>query len=289
MKMITTLAAGAAMAFTAIPFASPAMAQGGLTKMPLPEYSSCPKSWDKIKRSPDPNYACYPNKNSRPAYPRQGSEKCADGYEAHYTFCEVKEDKASSASSSSSSSSFQGSAADRLVSYGTITKANPLDRCPLGYFSKSDMTICTTTLSPAPKSRRKDGACNSNEIDEWGLYCTADANVITRKQAEVEATRDFNAIYTANGANYPAQGNDTENYPSMVAAYGPKGGAQAAASTSSSQSSGDEPAAQQTAQCTTDSGSATGAVVGAAVGGEAGAALGGMLGGLGKKKKKKGC
>lgn len=262
MKMITTLATGAAMAFAAIPFASPAMAQGAEAKFPVPR-AGCPKTHFKSRRGSDTIFYCYP---------KEGSD-----------------DSKSSNSSSSSGSTYEGPAADRLVSYGTITKANRLDRCPLGYFSKSDMTTCTTRLSPAPKSRNKTGACNSNEIDEWGLYCTADANVITREQAEQEADRDFNAIYSANGAQGPTQtpsGDDTTNSAPMVAAYGPKGGAQAS---NASASSGDQPAAQQTAQCPAGSGSATGAAIGGAVGGDAGAVLGGMLGGLGKKKKKKGC
>ncbi|MCU0948296.1 MAG: hypothetical protein MUF47_08605 [Porphyrobacter sp.] len=289
MKIISMAAISAAMAFATIPFAGPAAAQGTVTKQPEPKNGGCPKTWQKAKRGSDTTWYCYPEKDSPPIYPREVQVRCADGYKSEGNWC-VGTVAGSSSSSASSGSSYEGPAADRLVSYGTITKANKLDRCPLGYFSKSDMTICTTRLSPAPKSRVKDGACNSNEIDEWGLYCTADANVITRQQAEQEATRDFNAIYSANGANYPAQGSDTEDYLSMVAAYGPKNGAAPASAAASN--TGDQaaaPATPQTAQCTTDSGSATGAAIGGAVGGEAGAALGGMLGGLGKKKKKKGC
>jgi hypothetical protein len=224
MKIISMAAASAAMALAAIPFASPAAAQGAVAKQPEPKNGGCPKTWQKAKRGSDTTWYCYPEKDSPPIYPREVQVRCADGYKSEGNWC-VGAVAGSSSSSGSSGSSYEGPAADRLVSYGTITKANKLDRCPLGYFSKSDMTICTTRLSPAPKSRVKDGSCNSNEIDEWGLYCTADATVITRAQAEQEATRDFNAIYSANGANYPAQGSDTEDYPSMVAAYGPRGGA----------------------------------------------------------------
>ena len=277
MKMLTTLAAGAAMAFTAIPFASPAMAQGTMEPITRHEGNgTCPTGWyagggtqreSKLK--------CYPSSQASPAYYNPEAKPCAPNYRSgggKSYYCWEK----------SGVQADDRSAADKLVSYGTLAKANRLDRCPLGYFSKADMTICTTRLSPAPKSRKKTGACNSNEIDEWGLYCTADANVITREQAEQEANRDFNAIYTANGANYPAQGNDTENYPSMVAAYGPKGGGGSA----SGSSSGDSQTAQDSG-CA--NGSATGAAIGGAMAGEGGAVLGSMLGGLGKKKKKKGC
>jgi hypothetical protein len=296
MKIISMAAASAAMALAAFALPAPAAAQG--TKSPVPhDNAGCPTGWRHKGAAGEDIKLCYPRSSSSKAIylNRDRSKPCAPGYGQDNNWCvegvkskaasSAKED--SSSSSSSSGSSYEGPAADRLVSYGTITKANKLDRCPLGYFSKSDMTICTTRLSPAPKSRVKDGACNSNEIDEWGLYCTADATVITRAQAEQEATRDFNAIYSANGANYPAQGSDTEDYPSMVAAYGPRGGA--APAQASASGAGDQTAAPQTAQCTTGSGSASGAAIGGAVGGDAGAVLGSVLGGLGKKKKKKSC
>ncbi|MFY7835702.1 MAG: hypothetical protein ACOVQ0_05415 [Novosphingobium sp.] len=270
MKMISMTAATAAMAFGALAAVvpTPAAAQGRNTS-PIPmDGATCPEGWRANK-----GY-CEPGTNAPNVYIKTKGKPCASGYHQYYTwnYCTDRRPDYTTA-------------ADKLVSYGTITKANRLDRCPLGYFSKADMTICTTRLSPAPKSRKKTGACNSNEIDEWGLYCTADAGMITRAQAQQEADRDFNAIYSANGAQYPAQGSDTENYPSMVAAYGPKGGTSSAPAEAANAS--DQAAAtQQTAQCQTSVGSVTGAAIGGAVGGNAGAALGSMLGGFGKKKKK---
>lgn len=259
-----------AMATATMPIATPVMAQGSLAPMPKAKDEKCPTNWSQKTDKT----ACVPSSLARPAY-RSATKKCAAGYEQSWDFCVEK-----------GPSTYTGPAADRLVSYGTITKANRLDRCPLGHFSKSDMTTCSTRLSPAPKSRKKTGACNSNEIDEWGLWCTADANVITREQAVMEADRDFNAIYSANGANYPNQGNDTENYPSMVAAYGPKGGSPASAAASSSGSDQGSNGAQCQAS---GNGAAQGAAVGGAVAGQAGAVIGGMIGGFGKKKKKSGC
>lgn len=250
---------------------TPAHAQGRNTG-PIPmDGATCPEGWRANK-----GY-CEPGTNAPNVYIKIKGKPCASGYHQYYTwnYCTDRRPDYTTA-------------ADKLVSYGTITKANRLDRCPLGYFSKADMTICTTRLSPAPKSRKKTGACNSNEIDEWGLYCTADAGMITRAQAQQEADRDFNAIYSANGAQYPAQGSDTENYPSMVAAYGPKGGTSPAQA--EARSAGDQAGAtQQTAQCPTGNGSATGAAIGGALGGQGGAAIGAMLGGFGKKKKAAGC
>ena len=219
---------------------------------------------------------CYPGSSAVPAYPNPSGKSCAEGYSKSAGYCASRKEEYSGPT-----------AADQLVSYGTITKANRADRCPLGYFSKADMATCTTQLSPAPKSRRKSGACRANEIDEWGLYCTADATVISRAQAEMEADRDFNAIYAANGAKGPTQtpsGDDTTNSAPMVAAYGRKGsdGGAAAASSNDQSASNDTSAAN----CTTTS--STGAAIGGVIGGEAGAALGGMLGGK-RKKKKSGC
>lgn len=262
--------------------ATPAAAQGSLSPFPS-SGAGCPTGWTPggnttNRDRPDPKM-CYPRSSSAPlAYANPSRKACAEGYTNSSGYCYVKK------------AEYTGpSAADQLVSYGTITKANRLDRCPLGHFSKADMTVCTTWLSPAPKSRKKVGACRAGEIDEWGIYCTAGANAITRKQAVDEGTRDFNAIYSANGAALPRQspyGDDYEKSPQMIAAYGATSGGAAASSSSNSQSaSNDAPAAST--NCET--GSSSGAVLGGAIGGDAGAALGSMLGGLGKKKKKPAC
>lgn len=290
---------------------APAQAQGQ-NQAPVAKTNKtygCPSGWSSTKNSQTDTSMCFPQGSLSPKiYSKKEKETCAEGYiEEQRVWCttkgakaasaaaaskaakEAKDAKSASASESSSSSSApSGPASDRLVSHATIAKANPLDRCPLGYFSKSDMTICTTRLSPAPVVRKNTGGCKADEIDEWGLYCTANAASITRAQAEAEAVRDFNAIYSFNRGKYPAQGDDTDNYPSMVAAYGPKGGAQAAAAAAPA-AAGNSPAAQaaaQSAQCQTGDASAAGAAIGGAVGGQTGAAIGGMLGGLGKKKKK---
>jgi hypothetical protein len=284
---------------------APAHAQGqnkqGVAK--TSKTYGCPSGWSSTKNSETDTSMCFPLGSLSPKiYPKKEKETCTEGYvEEQRIWCTTKGYKPASAASSSkpetvsksasssASSSPSGPAADRLVSHGTIAKASPLDRCPLGYFSKSDMTLCTTRFSPAPKVRVNNGGCNADEIDEWGLYCTSDAAVITRAQAEAEAVRDFNQIYTFNRGKVPAQGDDTDNYPAMVAAYGPKGAPQTGSAVTASAVSSADTSAVQTAQCTDGSGAAAGAAIGGAVAGDTGAALGGMLGGLGKKKKKKGC
>lgn len=256
MKMITTLAAGAAMAFAATPFASPALAQGAEAKFPVPR-AGCPKTHVKSRRGPDTVFYCYPKENS------------GDG--------------GSSGSSSSSGPTYTD------PTFGNLTKANEYDRCPVGYHtSDSARTTCVSYhQGKSPASRlKKGGACSADEVDEWGLWCTSKTTALTRAEAEDEAISDVNVIFAPEGRG-ATQGPEYENTPGILAIFGPKGGKQAAAA--STALSGDQPAAQQAAQCTTDNGSATGAAIGGAVGGDAGAVLGGMLGGLGKKKKKKGC
>lgn len=271
-----TLFAASALAIAAFAAAapSPVLAQGTLS--PIERAGSCPDGWSQGSVTKKQNASlCYASKDAPMAYRLQPGGSCGSGYRADGNFCTTKP-----------ADEGGGSASDRLVSHGTIKKANRADRCPLGYFSKDDMTTCTTWLSPAPKSRRKSGPCNSNEIDEWGLYCTADATVITRAQAEDEASRDFNAIYVENGANPPNQGSDTEDYPSMVAAYGPRSKGGSSGSSGSAATTSSSSAVATPNACT----SASGAAIGGAIAGDAGAALGSMLGGLGKKKKKKdGC
>lgn len=283
MKMITTLAAGAAMAFTAVPFASPAKAQGTVSKMSLPEYSSCPKGWQKSKRGSDTTFYCYPTKDSKPAYPKEGSTRCADGYEQQSNFCVAKDEEDSGSASSGGSG---GGYTD--PTFGNLAKASEYDRCPVGYHtSDSARTTCVSYhQGKSPASRLKKGsACGADEVDEWGLWCTSKSTTLTRAEAEDEAISDVNIIFAPEGRG-ATQGPEYENTPGILAIFGPKGDVQAS---NAAASSPDQPAAQQAAQCTTDNASATGAAIGGAVGGDTGAAIGGMLGGLGKKKKKKGC
>ncbi len=260
-------AALASAALLALPVATPAFAQGSLSPFPKGD-GACPGDWSMS------GGMCRPGSSNRKAYRNPSRARCPSGYTSQSVYCIERTDNDGV------------SAADRLVSNATLVKANRLDRCPLGYFSKADMATCTTQLSPAPQSRRKAGACRAGEIDEWGLYCTANANAITRQQAEKEADRDFNAIYTANGGTGPTQtpgGDDTTNSAPMVAAYGRKGGGGGAASSSSSNSGNTASAPAANANCTTDTSSA-GAALGGALGGQMGAALGGMMGGMAKKK-----
>lgn len=254
MKMLTTLAAGAAMAFAAIPFASPAMAQGTEAKFPVPR-AGCPKTHFKSRRGSDTIFYCYPKESSN--------------------------DESSRSSSSSSS----GGGGYKDPTFGNLAKADEYDRCPVGYHtSDSARTTCVSYhQDKSPKSRLKKGAaCGADEVDEWGLWCTSKTTTLTRAQAEDEAISDVNIIFAPAGRG-ATQGADYENTPGLVGIFGRKG---SGGSASSSGSAGESETAQNNG-CA--NGSATGAAIGGAMAGEGGAVLGSMLGGLGKKKKKKGC
>ena len=301
----------AASAFVSLP---PAHAQGQ-NKEPVARTSGawgCPSGWSSTKNNKTDLSMCFPQSSLAPdIYPKKDKDSCAEGYiEEKNVWCttkgakdanaaarkkadaERKKGESESASNGSSSSS-SGTPAPRQAPNSSVAKASRLDRCPLGHFSISDMSGCTPMFSPAPKVRTNTGGCSANEIDEWGLYCTADATVITRTQAEAAAVRDFNQIYAANELTVPTQGDDSANYPSMVAAYGPKGGAQANAESSANPAAKGkdkkEKAKDKNCDNETESGAAVGGLIGGAVAGSEGAVIGSTLGGIGKKKKKKGC
>ena len=288
---------------------TPAHAQGQ-NKAPVPKTNKtwgCPSGWSSTKNGETDTSMCFPLGSSSPnIYPKKEKDSCAEGYiEEKNVWCTTKgakdanaaarkkADAESKSASNGSSSSSSGTPAPRQAPNSSVAKASPLDRCPLGHFSISDMSGCTPMFSPAPKVRTNTGGCSANEIDEWGLYCTADATVITRTQAEAAAVRDFNQIYAANELTVPTQGDDSANYPSMVAAYGPKGGAQANAESSANPAAKGkdkkEKAKDKNCDNETESGAAVGGLIGGAVAGSEGAVIGSTLGGIGKKKKKKGC
>lgn len=166
---------------------TPAQAQGTLNPQNKPTNGSCPSGWtdyaSEAKRAADLSSGkgptCYPKPGAEPAYlPSPSSAPCADGYVKSGSFCRKGE------------GSYTASTA------GALIKANPLDRCPVGYFTvPSDGNACTTTAANPPKVRRKgDGECGPDEIDDWGLYCVSDYGQLTRKDA-AKGYPDYNAIY----------------------------------------------------------------------------------------------
>ncbi|AUX69392.1 hypothetical protein CHX26_07695 [Porphyrobacter sp. HT-58-2] len=146
--------------------------------------SGCPTGWRDRPKDVSMTKAgydtCYPDKGAKKAYVRKTqSEACAPGYIGSGAYYCV-----------------EGSVTYTASTAGALIKANPLDRCPVGYFTvPSDGNACTSTAANPPKVRRKgDGECGPDEIDDWGLYCVSDYGQLTRKDA-AKGYPDYNAIY----------------------------------------------------------------------------------------------
>lgn len=270
-QVLFSLASGAvALAAGSVP--TPAAAQGSVG--PITRVGgTCPSGYSQgstVQSSkPNPNM-CYPGSNAPAVYVKNGA--CAAGYQSDFGYCTNKV-----------------SATYIAPTYGSITKANSLDRCPVGYWTdEGNLKICSTPYKgKAPASRvKRGGACAANEVDEWGIYCTSRQHMLTRSEAENTAVADVNNVFALSGGKTSPQGAEYENTPGIVAIFGGAGGG--SGSTAAASGGGTSQSAQS--GCQTDGvGSASGAAIGGAIGGQTGAAIGGMLGGLAKKKKKVGC
>lgn len=259
-----TLSAATVLALAIATMPAPAEAQGSVA--PLPRLGSCPGGYQSGRGGKNPDM-CYPLQGAPSVYASKGN--CASGYRPDGNYCTSKAE----------------SATYIPPTYGSITKANALDRCPVGYWTdEGNLKICSTPYQgKAPASRLKRGAaCGAGEVEEWGLYCTSRQHRLTRSEAENTAVADVNNIFAQSGGKTSPQGAQYENTPGIVALFG--GGGDAAPSEAASGGSGATggAGAQATQTCAP---SASGAAIGGALAGRTGAAIGGMLGGLGKRRK----
>jgi hypothetical protein len=203
----------------------------------------------------------------------------------------------------------------QAASTGSFNKPNPLDRCPIGWFTNPENgRECKTEAANPPTIRLKGSVpCRTGEVDDWGLYCVSNyANLEAGERAK--GTSDFNAIflqsyYITGSQQSPRQANlpqGVEYTPAYFTIYGyvtpdgaPIAGGPASASPAASnarpaaatQSAQSEPAQSQPAptNCPAPSAGNAGAAaqIGSQLGGllggrrgnsQAGAALGGLLG-----------
>jgi hypothetical protein len=202
----------------------------------------------------------------------------------------------------------------QAASTGSFNKPNPLDRCPIGWFTNPENgRECKTEAANPPTIRLKGSApCRTGEVDDWGVYCVSNyANLEAGERAK--GTSDFNAIclqsyYITGSQQSPRQANlpqGVEYTPAYFTIYGnvtpdgaPIGGGAAPAPAASNatraaatQSAQSEPAQSQPAptNCPAPSGgnAGAGAQIGSQLGGllggrrgnsQAGAVLGGLLG-----------
>jgi len=175
---------------------------------------------------------------------------------------------------------------------GEIDKANAMMRCPTGWRTTASFKQCYTQLTNAPVARPKGAKpCAAGELNDWGIWCTANYQHLTYLDAERAGVADFNGMYAyamGNSLDYKSIPDDSLS-PEATAFFKRAGGASSlAASPTQAPSALNRAAPEKTADC--DVASAAGAALGSALGGRDGAAVGSALGGLGRKiAKKTGC
>lgn len=271
---------------------APAQAQGSLA--PQPKRGSCAYGWsDRAEIGGPVTNTCYPRANAKPTYYPKGSE-CADGYVRSGGWCITGEKKFITATA------------------GSVKKANPLDRCPAGYFTlTANGHMCTSLAANPPTIRLKgDAPCGEGEIDDWGLYCISNYANLTRKDA-AKGYPDYNAIYqtsytTTGKQQRPRQEalpEGLEYTPAYFVIFGrvdrdgaPIGGGSGSASAASVGQGAAAQATGSTPDCSAASASRAGESAGARLGGlmggrsgkasRMGAALGEALGGAALREAK---
>lgn len=154
---------------------------------------NCPPGW-----SSDKDF-CVPNSGNSPAVyhgPRNGT--CADGYKSWGNYWCVEDKSARRGSGSAAAGSAPTAASGPPTSAGLLlTKGNPRQLCPSGYRTSGDLKHCNTEFANAPLARaRPAGGCAADELEEFGVWCTARQTGLTAKQIETVTMQDFNIIYT---------------------------------------------------------------------------------------------
>lgn len=274
--------------------ASEARAQGSNNSNGIPHKgSSCPnEGWKRGDGRQFPHSdRCYPTSSNSPKIYRVGhdNEKCSQGYGRQWGFC------------------IEGYDPNWMANQkGNLDKANPTDRCPAGWVTAPPLsngkTRCRPDVSNPSTARAKGaGACNANEIAEWGIWCTSKYEHLTAKRVKQSAAADWNDIYTATRGKEPRQSPDDNGSEVYRALLAKEGGNEEAPPKSINERHGvsmeipaayrapaeTEPQVTSTSDC---GAAALGGALGQAVGGETAEVLGKMLGGLtGKSSRPSDC
>ena len=165
---------------------APATAQGTMNPIKKPAGAKgCPAGWrDRPANSsimgPGSDY-CTPGTGAKKAFVKKSTfDRCPEGYLASGNYY-CAEGKITNPVRPTS---------------GPVKKANPLDRCPVAYFTDpGNAALCTTKAANPPSIRLKGaGQCNPGELDDWGLYCVSNYENLLVKDAP-EGTADYNNIY----------------------------------------------------------------------------------------------
>jgi len=254
---VACMVGAAGLAFAGI-VPEPAEAQGVRNRIER-QAKNCPPGW-----SSDKDF-CVANSGSSPAVyhgPRNGT--CADGYKSWGNYWCVEDKNARRGSGNTSSASAPVAPSGPPTSAGLLlTKNNPRQLCPSGYRTSGDLGHCNTEFANAPVARaRPASGCAANEIEEFGVWCTARQTGLTAKQIETVTMQDFNIIYTYTKER-PVPERSQPTTPLMLALAGTAPAAQSdasgAAQTASAQTA-EKPACKQSTK------------------GQAARALGGLMG-----------
>lgn len=174
----TGLAAMVVAGMMSLAAAAPAAAQGTLNPQPTQGAAdSCPKGWSNTEGGRRTK-TCRPLPGAKAAYYPQTGRNCATGYIKSGIFC------------------VEGQPITVTATAGSVKKANPLDRCPVGYFTDpGNGHMCTSLAAAPPVIRLKgEGACAAGELEDWGVWCVANYEGLTRKDA-AKGYPDHNGIY----------------------------------------------------------------------------------------------
>lgn len=179
---------------------TPAAAQGTLNPQAQTGLagSSCPTGWSNRGT----RNMCYPGPGAKRAYPMPASGviQCAEGYGNSNYWC------------------LEGQRTMAEMSATKFSKTNPLDRCPVGFFTDpNNGRQCITELSSPPSVRAKGSApCRTGEVEDWGIWCVSNYSSLRRDQANYGA-RDSNSIFlTSYYTTGSQQGTRQPNLPEGV-------------------------------------------------------------------------
>lgn len=259
-------------------YAPPAFAQGQNVES-VQKIGTCPRDWHEGGTRPGQSGIrgrCYPDSSSSPRiYLRAStSERCATGYYDWDRYCTTDKPVLVSA--------------ERTFALATkLAKPAPNARCPVGWASTRDLQQCYTTIENGSVARLSNGKpCKSDELEEWGLWCTSNYQNIAFERADNAGAKDFNEVYAwtlRNRGDTKSVGDSLSPAATAWFASQKGGSSNGAASTSNVAASSSNSAGNAANQACANS-AAAGAAVGGLLGGTGGARIGGMLGGLSKKK-----
>ncbi|MFM2366324.1 MAG: hypothetical protein RIR95_932, partial [Pseudomonadota bacterium] len=160
------------------------IAKQGMTSCPFGYSAGSPTGNNSSKR--DPAF-CYPNNSNPPAVALRASSTHA---------CPAGLRPQAAASRWCTSEAENTSTIESRYSVGSkIAKPTKTTRCPTGWASTENYAQCWTDLSNPTQPRLSKGKpCAPGELNDWGVWCTANYQHLTFSEAERHGVSDANVI-----------------------------------------------------------------------------------------------